>query len=96
MFDTENLVTDLLGWATTFLGELAPVFMLIGGILLGFWVIDILLGVGEETISAGGKNMTWEDVNSTMDLDWYHSLSHEDQVRISEFDHRGARKRMKL
>ncbi len=92
-----DLITPIGASATDVFSDLGPILALLAGALLAMWVIEFLIDLfhQEDSIVVAGRRLTGSSINSSMDMEWYRSLSYEDQKRIATFDHEQARKKYK-
>lgn len=96
-----NLLPDTMNSVTNTIGNISPIIGVVAGIVLAFVIIGVIIDLfseSEPTITVGGRTLTQADINNgnKMPLEWYHSLTYEQQKSIADFDHEQARLKMDI
>lgn len=96
-----NLLPDIMTSVSNTIENMSPIVAIILGIVLALVIIELIIDLFSEhepTITVGGMTLTQADINNNekMPLDWYHSLTYEQQKSIADFDHEQARLKMDI
>lgn len=95
-----NFLAEVQNNATSFFQNVSEPLAYVIGIVVVLAIIGDIMGwfdvQGDPTITVRGKTLTQKDINNEerMPMEWFRSLSPEEQKRISDFDHEQARKQM--